>query len=121
MHLDLLYEWCMAKKGVSEHFPFDDDVLVFKVGGKLFCLTSLSSWEKGEPALNLKCNPDKSEQLRANYHGITPGYHMNKKHWNTVRVNEDVPDFMILELLKHSFDLVFTSLPKKTQLDLLNY
>ena len=113
MNIQQLYEFCLSKKGVTEHFPFDEDTLVFKVGGKMFCLTSLKEWEKGTPALNLKCDPEKSNELRAEYDAINPGFHMSKTHWNTVDFNSDVPDKMMRELINHSYDLVFKSLTKK--------
>ena len=113
MNIQQLYEFCLSKKGVTEHFPFDEDTLVFKVGGKMFCLTSLKEWEKGTPALNLKCDPEKSNELRAEYDAINPGFHMSKTHWNTVDFNSDVPDKMMYELINHSYDLVFKSLIKK--------
>lgn len=113
MNIQQLYEFCLSKKGVTEHFPFDDDTLVFKVGGKMFCLTSLSDWEKGTPSLNLKCNPEFALELRAEYEAIEPGYHMSKVHWNTVRFNYDVSDKLIYELINHSYELVFKCLTKK--------
>ena len=115
MDIQQLYEFCLSKKGVTEHFPFDEDTLVFKVGGKMFCLTSLSEWEKGTPSLNLKCNPDVAVELREKYDGILPGYHMSKVHWNTVKINEDVPDKKVLQLINHSYELVFSSLTKKVK------
>jgi predicted DNA-binding protein (MmcQ/YjbR family) len=115
MNLQNYYEYCLSKKGVTEHFPFDEDTLVFKVGGKLFALASLSQWEKGEPRVNLKCDPDKAQELRAQYNEIQPGYHMSKIHWNTIAVNQTVTDKMIYELIDHSYNLVFKSLPKKIQ------
>jgi predicted DNA-binding protein (MmcQ/YjbR family) len=120
MNIQQLYDLCLSKGGVTEHFPFDEDTLVFKVGGKMFCLTSLSSWEKGNPSLNLKCNPEKAIELRASYEAIEAGYHMSKIHWNTVACNQDVNDKMLVELLSHSYDLVFKSLTKKTQQDILS-
>ena len=119
MNIQQLYEFCLSKKGVTEHFPFDEDTLVFKVGGKMFCLTSLKQWEKDEPSLNLKCDPDKTEELRAEYEAIKPGYHMSKIHWNTVDFNSDVSDKMMLELINHSYELVFKSLTKKNQNEIL--
>ena len=113
MNIQQLYEYCLSKKGVTEHFPFDEDTLVFKVGGKMFCLTSLQNWENGNPSLNLKCDPEKAIELRAAYEAIQPGYHMSKKHWNTVFFNSDVATKMMVELINHSYDLVFESLPKK--------
>jgi predicted DNA-binding protein (MmcQ/YjbR family) len=115
MNIQQLYEFCLNKKGVTEHFPFDEDTLVFKVGGKMFCLTSLSEWEKGTPSLNLKCDPQVAIELREKFDGITSGYHMSKIHWNTVKINEDVPDKKAFHLINHSYDLVFKSLTKKLQ------
>lgn len=119
MDIQQFYEFCLSKKGVTEHFPFNDDALVFKVGGKMFCLSSLKAWETGNPSLNLKCDPEKAVELRADYEAIKPGYHMSKVHWNTVNCNEDISDRMMCELINHSYDLVFNSLPKKTQNEIL--
>jgi predicted DNA-binding protein (MmcQ/YjbR family) len=118
MNIQQLYEFCLSKKGVTEHFPFDEDTLVFKVGGKMFALTSLSNWEKEIPAINLKCDPEKALELRAQYEAIKPGWHMSKIHWNTVDFNNDVSDKMILELINHSYELVFKSLTKKVQAEI---
>jgi predicted DNA-binding protein (MmcQ/YjbR family) len=112
------YDYCLAKKGVTEHFPFDEDTLVFKVGGKMFALSSLAQWEKGEASMNLKCDPDWALELRAEYEGIEPGYHMSKVHWNTVTVGGDVPERMLRELIDHSYELVFKSLTKKLQAEI---
>ena|SRR5436190_3595263 len=118
MNLEDYYNYCLSKKGVTEHFPFDEDTLVFKVGGKMFALSSLSEWERGEPSVNLKCDPERSQFLRSEYESIQPGYHMNKKHWNTVAVNKDATDKLIMELIDHSYNLVFESLPKKIKSEL---
>lgn len=115
MNIQQLYEFCLSKKAVTEHFPFDEDTLVFKVGGKMFCLTSLKEWEKGTPALNLKGEPENNVELSAQYEAINPGYHMSKIHWITVEFNGDVSDKMIFELINHSYDMVFKGLPKKKQ------
>jgi len=115
MNIQQLYDFCLSKKGVTEHFPFDEETLVFKVGGKMFCLTSLNEWEKGTPSLNLKCDPDRTQELRAEYEAIIPGWHMSKIHWNTVAFNGDVSDKMMLELINDSYELVFKSLTKKIQ------
>nr|WP_314898313.1 MmcQ/YjbR family DNA-binding protein [uncultured Flavobacterium sp.] len=115
MNLETYYEYCLSKKGVTEHFPFDEDTLVFKVGGKMFALSSLSQWEKGQPSMNLKCDPERAEELRAEYDDIQPGFHMSKIHWNTIAVNAAVPDSLIKELIDHSYELVFKSLTKKMQ------
>jgi predicted DNA-binding protein (MmcQ/YjbR family) len=115
MNIQQLYEFCLSKKGVTEHFPFDEDTLVFKVGGKMFCLASLKEWEAGNPSLNLKCNPERAIELREQYEAIKPGYHMSNVHWNTVSVNTDVPQKVLIDLINHSYDLVFSSLTKKLQ------
>ncbi len=107
--------YCLSKRGVTEHFPFDEDTLVFKVGGKIFALTSLKKWENGNPTLNLKCNPERAEDLRNQYDGIQPGFHMNKKHWNTIAINRDVPNSLVTELIDHSYELVFKSLTIKVK------
>ena len=119
MNLQSFYEFCLSKKGVTEHVPFDEDTLVFKVGGKMFALTSLLQWEKGTPNVNLKCDPDHSQELRAQYDDIQPGYHMSKIHWNTIAVNKSVSDKMIATLINHSYELVFKSLPKKIQSEII--
>jgi len=118
MNLETFYEYCLSKKAVTEHFPFDEDTLVFKVGGKMFALSSLKQWEKQEPSVNLKCDPERALELRANYDAINEGYHMSKIHWNTVAINQDVPDAMLKVLIDHSYDLVFKSLTKKSQTEI---
>ena len=118
MNLETYYEYCLSKIGVTEHFPFDEDTLVFKVGAKMFALSSLSQWEKSQPSVNLKCDPHKAEELRAEYNDIQPGYHMSKIHWNTINVNQKVSDKMIKELIDHSYELIFKSLSKKIQTDI---
>ncbi|WP_435415484.1 MmcQ/YjbR family DNA-binding protein [Polaribacter aestuariivivens] len=121
MHIEQLRDFCIAKKGVTEHFPFDDVTLVFKVMDKMFALVGLSKWEYGEQKINLKCNPDKAEELRGEYEGIAPGFHMSKKHWNTVTINSsDVSDDLVRELINHSYELVVKGLPKKLQTELEN-
>ena len=119
MNIETYFEYCLSKKGVTEHFSFDEDTLVFKVGGKMFALSSLNQWEKGEPSVNLKCDPERAEELRAQYDEIRPGYHMSKVHWNTIAVNREVPDMLIKELIDHSYELVFRSLTKKIQNEIL--
>jgi len=114
MNIEQLNNYCLNKKGVTEDFPFDEDTLVFKVLGKLFALTSLNSWETGNPSINLKCDPDYAEELRAEYDSIEPGYHMSKIHWNTIKLSsgELQPKF-ILELIDHSYDMVVKGMTKK--------
>ncbi|RZJ67135.1 MAG: MmcQ/YjbR family DNA-binding protein [Flavobacterium sp.] len=118
MTIQDFYDFCLSKKGVTEHFPFDEDTLVFKVGGKMFALSSLSQWEKGEPSVNLKCDPERALELRAQYDSVNPGFHMSKVHWNTIDVNGDVPPAMLRELITHSYELVFSSLTKKLQAEI---
>ncbi|PNW27556.1 MmcQ/YjbR family DNA-binding protein [Formosa algae] len=114
MNIEQLYAYCLKKKGVTETFPFDDNALVLKVQGKMFLLTSLKSWEEGQPTMNLKCDPTEAEYLRAHYENILTGYHMNKKHWNTLQLNKgDLDTPLVLKLIDHSYDLVVKGLPKK--------
>jgi len=115
MNLEAYYEYCLSKKGTTEHFPFDQDTLVFKVGGKMFALSSLNQWEKGEPKVNLKCNPDYALELRAQYSDVQPAFHMSKVHWNTIVINSEIPDKLVKEWIDNSYDLVFKSLTKKLQ------
>ncbi len=118
MNIQQYFEYCLSKKGVTEHFPFDEDTLVFKVGGKMFALSSLKEWENGSPSVNLKCEPEKAEQLRADYQAVQPGYHMSKIHWNTVAFGGDASDKMICGLIDDSYDLVVKSLTKKARAEL---
>lgn len=120
MDIQQFFEYCLSKKGVTEHFPFNEDTLVLKVGSKMFLLTSLSSWENGNPQVNLKSDPDTAQELRAEYDGIQPGYHMSKKHWNTISINQDVADALVKELIDHSYELVFSSLPNKIKNEILS-
>lgn len=111
MTIDALQAHCLAKPGVTCDLPFGPDVLVFRVAGKIFCLAPLDDFS----TINLKCEPDRAVELREEHPGIVPGYHMNKKHWNTVDVTGSVPHRLLLELIDHSYALVRASLPKKTQ------
>jgi predicted DNA-binding protein (MmcQ/YjbR family) len=109
----------MVKKGVTAHFPFDNVTLVFKVMGKMFLLTGLDSWENGVPKMNLKCDPEKAIELRDSYEDITAGWHMSKKHWNTVALNTgNISQDFAEELINHSYDLVVKGLTKKMQQEL---
>ncbi|MEL0455583.1 MmcQ/YjbR family DNA-binding protein [Flavobacteriaceae bacterium SZ-1-7] len=116
MNIEQIREYCLSKKGTNEDFPFDEDTLVFKVMGKMFALTSLKSWECGESAINLKADPDYSQELRAEYNSIRPGYHMSKKHWNTLYLHEgELQPQFIKELIDHSYNMVVKGLSKKLQ------
>ena len=114
MNIDEFREYCLAKPETTEEFPFDNNTLVFKVMGKMFALTSLASWEKGDHSINLKCDPQKAEVLREQYpDDVFPGYHMNKKHWNTVNIDQSaLNEKYIRYLINHSYELVVSKLPK---------
>lgn len=118
MNIQQYFDFCLSKKAVTEHFPFDEDTLVFKVGGKMFALSSLKEWEAGNPSINLKGEPDRNAELCATHDGINPGYHMNKVHWVTVDVNKDVSDALVRELINASYELVFKSLTRKIQAEI---
>ena len=116
MNIEQIRTYCLTKQQVTEHFPFDDNVLVFKVAGKMFLLTGLDTWEKGEPAINLKCDPEYALELREQYESIEPGYHMSKKHWNTIRLFKGKLDWtFIKEQIDNSYNLIVMSLPKKVR------
>ncbi len=111
MNIDTFRNYCLEKKGVTEELPFGPDTLVFKVGGKIFALTGLDAVPL---RVNLKCDPEEAIHLREEYPNvILPGYHMNKKHWNTVVLDEFLPNSLIFGLTNKSYDLVFQGLPKK--------
>ena len=111
MFLDDLRNHCIGKIGVTEGFPFDQKTLVFKVFGKMFALVDVDDFD----AINLKCDPEKAIELRESFQGVQPGFHMNKTHWNSVYLNEDVSDQFLAELIDHSYELVYASLPKKVR------
>ena len=108
MNIEFFRDYCLDKPGVTEEFPFDEATLVFKVMNKIFALTNVDLFE----SINLKCEPERAIQLREANAGIRPGFHMNKKHWNTVETNGIVPDNQLKELLDHSYDLVIQGLTK---------
>ncbi len=110
MHLDDLRDHCLAKPGATEGFPFGDDALVFKVAGKMFALASL---ERLPPTVTLKCDPERALDLRERHEDVRPGYHMNKRHWNTVGLRGDVPGALLRELVDHSYALVVGGLPRR--------
>jgi predicted DNA-binding protein (MmcQ/YjbR family) len=109
MDLEQFREYCLSKPGATEDTPFGPDVLVFKVSGKMFALAAV---DEVPPSVNLKCDPDLALDLRDRYEQITPGYHMNKKHWNTVQMDGGVPDTEVRRMIDHSYDLVAKALPK---------
>lgn len=109
--IENIREYCLKKQAVTENLPFDNDTLVFKVGGKIFALLSLN----GNFGLNLKCNPDKALELREQYSDITPGYHMNKNHWNTLFLNGKLQNKLVFELIDHSYEIVKQGLTFKVK------
>ena len=115
MNIEEFREYCLSKKGVEETFPFGEDTLVFKVMGKIFAITGLDS---AEFTVNLKCDPDRAIELREEYPEVRPGWHMNKKHWNTVEFETGLSDEFLCELIDHSYDMVLKGLPKKVRAEL---
>lgn len=115
MHIESFREYCLKKKCVTESFPFDETTLVFKVCNKMFALSGI---EHQPLRINLKCDPERAIELREMYNSILPGYHMNKKHWNTVIVDGSIPPELVTELIDHSYELVVQSLPKKLREEL---
>ena len=115
MNIEEFRTYCLSKKQVSESFPFDKQTLVFKVGDKMFALTSL---EKHPTTVNLKCDPERAIDLRDRYAEIIAGYHMSKKHWNTIIIESNLPLALITELIDHSYNLVIKGMTKKQQIEL---
>ena len=109
MDLAEFREYCLAKPGATEGTPFGPDVLVFKVAGKMFALAAL---DQVPPTVNLKCDPELALDLRDRYEQVRPGYHMNKKHWNTVEIESGIPDLEVRKMIDHSYELVTNRLPK---------
>ena len=115
MFIDEIRDYCLSKKGVEECLPFGPETLVFKVMGKVFLLTGLDS----KPIqFNVKCAPEKALELRANYSFVIPGYHMNKKHWNTIICDDSVNNKLIKQWIDDSYCLIVGSLPKKLKEEL---
>ncbi len=108
MNIEILREYCLTKKGVTESFPFDEETLVMKVLDKMFMLISL----EGYFTVNLKCDPEKALELREMYPSVTPGYHMNKNHWNTIHIDGSVSDKLIFQWIDDSYELVVDKLPQ---------
>jgi predicted DNA-binding protein (MmcQ/YjbR family) len=109
VNLETFRKYCLSKPQTTEGTPFGPDVLVFKVGGKMFALASL---DEVPARVNLKCDPDLALELRDRYEQVTPGYHMNKKHWNTIEIESGIPDAELRKMIDHSYDLVVRRLPK---------
>lgn len=107
MHIEQYRNFCITLDGVSEDFPFDQNTLVFKVYGKMFALTDVENFQ----SVNLKCDPENAILLREQYSSVLPGYHMNKKHWNTVLIDDSIPDTILFGWIKDSYDLVLKGIP----------
>lgn len=117
MNIEEIRQYCLKKKGVTEEFPFDEETLVFKVMGRIFILASLDSIPL---QFNLKCDPEKAIELREEYEAVQPGYHMNKKHWNTVIIDGSISNGKIFEWIDHSYNLVAAGLKKSDKEKLRN-
>ena len=118
LSLEAFKNYCLSKKGVTEYFPFDDETLVFKVSSKMFALTNIN---KPILEVNLKCEPFMAEDLRRDFDAIKPGYHMNKKHWNTIILDGSISDEKILFLIDLSYELVYKGLKKSEKEALQNH
>jgi predicted DNA-binding protein (MmcQ/YjbR family) len=116
MNIEHYRELCLSLPHVTEDMPFDENVLVFRIGGKIFTLFDVNDFT----SVNLKCDPERAIELREQNDGILPGYHMSKKHWNTVLMDGSVNDRLIAELVQHSYELVFKSLPVAKRKELSN-
>lgn len=119
MDIESIRNYCLLKNGVTEELPFDEDSPVYKVMGKIFVIASLTP----PYSINLKCDPEKAMELRERYDAVTPGYHMNKTHWNTIELESNVPTKLIKEWIDHSYELVVGGLPikQREKLALKNY
>ena len=115
MNIEEFHQYCITKPGVEETFPFGPETLVFKVMGKVFAITGLDS---DEFTVNLKCDPSRALELREEHPEVQPGFHMNKKHWNTVHFEGELEEKLLLELIDHSYNLVVKGLPKKLREEL---
>ncbi|MEA2384211.1 MAG: hypothetical protein QOH72_4182 [Solirubrobacteraceae bacterium] len=107
-----LRRWCLAQAGAIEHFPFGPEHSVFKVGGKMFALSSL---DRVPLEVSVKCEPELAVELRASYDAIRPGYHLNKRHWNTITLDGGPGDQLVRDLIEDSYDLVVNALPRRTR------
>src|SRR5437660_9170102 len=115
MDLEEFREYCLSKVAATESMPFGEGVLVFKVAGKIFALAAL---DEIPATVNLKCDPDLALELRDRYEQVQPGYHMNKRHWNTVELDSGIPANELRKMIDHSYELVAASLPKARRVKL---
>lgn len=116
MHLEAVRAHCLSFTGAEESVPFGPEVLVYKVAGKVFALLIP---EDEPPRVNLKCDPERALDLRDRFEAVQPGYHMNKRHWNTVLLDGSLPAALVRELIDHSHALVVAGLPAKTRRQLI--
>lgn len=116
MNAEILREYCLSLPATDEKMPFDQETLVFTVMDKMFALTNIEKFQ----SVNLKCDPEEAIRLRETHQAVSPGWHMNKKHWNTIQFDGSIDDDLIFEWIKHSYDCVVKSLPKKVQIELMN-
>jgi predicted DNA-binding protein (MmcQ/YjbR family) len=107
-----LRRWCLAQAGAVEDFPFGPETSVFKVGGKVFAISALG---RTPLEVSVKCEPELALDLRASYTAIRPGYHLNKRHWNTLTLDRSLPDQLVRDLVEDSYDLVVSALPRRTR------
>ena len=117
MDIESIREYCLSLNGCTESFPFDDVSLVFKVAGKMFALLPLDA---ETPSISLKCDPQYALELRERYTEVEPGYHFNKKHWNTVYLSDRIPDTELRTWIEHSYRCVIQKLPKCKQKELMS-
>jgi len=118
VNIESFRDYCLSLKGTTDDMPFDESTLVFKVMGKMFALTNIDTFE----SINLKCNPEKAIELREQYDGIVlPGYHMNKQHWNTIIMDDNISDAILKSWIKDSYDLVaaILTIKRRNKLDAL--
>lgn len=115
MNIEEFRACCLQKKGASESLPFGNDTLVFKVVDKIFALADITLFE----SINLKCAPEQAILLREQYKAVQPGYHMNKKHWNTILMDNTIPDHLLQQWIDDSYDLVVQNLPAKARAKIL--
>lgn len=129
MHIEQLREYCIAKKAVTEEFPFNQDTLVFKVMGKMFVMIALDRWEKGETPIVLKCNPERVIELSESYESIFAGLqqgrsenakYVHAKHWITIHVNQEISDQEVFEYIDECYELVVNKFPKKLKEEYAN-
>ena len=114
MNIEEFRSFCLSLPGVTEEFPFDEETLVYKVEGRIFAITNLGFFE----SINLKCDPEKAVELREKYEEVQPGFHMNKKHWNTVTIEGTVSKKLLIRWIKDSYSLVVEKLPKSVKIQL---